>query len=385
MIHISIDLWAARLYTSACWLAARLLVHLHPHLSISIAGYMMDVERALSTLEESPMPHKDFGFLVVPKRLRYSATHPFYFGTWSRIVFGSGCAFSQCSTTQTERSLTSRSCGESVLLPATPEYVFCIFPAVHFTVSFPQSRCRLISERHTRTYHCERSHVKLSSSDVFLGFLRCTKLGMSCHSLSIDPNLCLRHNRYCIGLMLISPLGDLLRRRQLIMTLVTITTCLSVGLVLSRSLLSFQMFAFLLGVFNVTPQILIPFAADLASPRQREAAVSVLQSGIMLGILLARVAAGIIAYYFQWRVVYYVSIGVQLIVLCGIYLLVPDQSPKNPDLTYLEIFYTMAKYIVTEPRLVQASLINVASVACWSSFWTTLTFFLGGPPYNYPT
>lgn len=61
---------------------------------------MMDAEQAISTFEESSVPHKDFGFLVVPKRLRYSVVHPFYFGPWSMIVFGSGCAFSQYSTTK---------------------------------------------------------------------------------------------------------------------------------------------------------------------------------------------------------------------------------------------------------------------------------------------
>lgn len=167
--------------------------------------------------------------------------------------------------------------------------------------------------------------------------------------------------------------------------LLFITTWLSVGLALSKSLLVFQRFAFLLGIFNVTPQILIPFAADLASPGHCGAAVSALQSGIMLGILLARVMAGVVAYFFHWRVVYYVSIGAQVIVLCGTYLLIPDQPCKNPDLTYLEIFYTMVKYLVTEPRLIQAVLINVASVACWSNFWVTLTFLLGGPPYHCST
>ncbi|KAG6379269.1 hypothetical protein JVT61DRAFT_11723 [Boletus reticuloceps] len=46
--------------------------------------------------------------------------------------------------------------------------------------------------------------------------------------------------------------------------------------------------------------------------------------------------------------------------------------------------YTMAKYLV-EPRLIQVMLVNVASIACWSSFWVTLTFLLGGPPYQYST
>lgn len=234
-------------------------------------------------------------------------------------------------------------------------------------------------------YHSEQFHLKLFFSDFMQGSYH-VPTWVRCHCLLADRNLtCLGHNRYCIGLFFISPLGDLLRRRQLILTLVTITTCLSIGLALSKSLFIFQTFAFLLGVFNVTPQILIPFAADLASTAQRGAAVSVLQSGIMLGILLARVLAGVVAYFFHWRVVYYISIGIQVVILCGTYLLIPDQPCKNPDLTYLEIFYTMAKYLVTEPRLIQAVFINLASVACWSSFWVTLTFLLGGPPYHYST
>lgn len=191
--------------------------------------------------------------------------------------------------------------------------------------------------------------------------------------------------RYCIGLLFISPLGDLLRRRQLILALLLITSCLSVGLALSRSLLTFQIFAFLVGMFNVTPQLLIPFAADLASPTQRRAAVSILQSGIMLGVLLARVIAGVVAHFFQWRTVYYVSIGIQAISLCGTYLFIPDQPCRNPDLSYLDMLSTMARYLVTEPQLAQAVLINVASVACWSSFWVTLTFLLGNSPYYYST
>ena len=75
-------------------MSALLLVSLLLLLSVSFAGYTMDVEQAHSTIEESLIPHKDFGFLVVPKRLRYSAAHPFYFGLWSKLVFGSGCAFS---------------------------------------------------------------------------------------------------------------------------------------------------------------------------------------------------------------------------------------------------------------------------------------------------
>jgi len=40
---------------------------------------------------------------------------------------------------------------------------------------------------------------------------------------------------------------------------------------------------------------------------------------------------------------------------------------------------------VTEPLVIQASIVNLASSACYSSFWVTLTFLLGDLPYKYST
>lgn len=91
MIHISFSLKVKR----ASRPCARLLLHLRSLLSNSVFGYTMDLEQALSSLQEEP--HNDFGILAIPKRLRYSVFQPFYFGPWSKIVFGIGCAFSQCS------------------------------------------------------------------------------------------------------------------------------------------------------------------------------------------------------------------------------------------------------------------------------------------------
>jgi len=110
-----------------------------------------------------------------------------------------------------------------------------------------------------------------------------------------------------------------------------------------------------------------------------------LQSGIMLGILLARVISGVVGYFTSWSTVYYMAIGVQVIVLCAAYFLVPDHEPKNSHLTYPHILHSMFTYTITEPRLVQASLINIASVACWTNFWVTLTFLLGDEPYHFST
>ncbi|KAF9047828.1 major facilitator superfamily domain-containing protein [Panaeolus papilionaceus] len=190
---------------------------------------------------------------------------------------------------------------------------------------------------------------------------------------------------YATGLVLISPLGDLLRRRQLILAIVIVSTSLTIGLAVTSNLIVFEALSFLVGAVSVTPQVLIPLAADLAPAHKRASAISVVFSGLLFGILIARVLAGIISEFVSWRVVYYFALGVQSLVLVGCYLLLPDYPSKNKDLTYFRILWTMAKFAVTEPILIQACFVNLASSACFSNFWVTLTFLLGGPPYHYST
>ena len=192
-------------------------------------------------------------------------------------------------------------------------------------------------------------------------------------------------NSYATGLVLITPLGDLVRRRQLILCIVALSTSLTIGLAVTRSLHVFETLSYLVGVVTVTSQILLPLAADLAPENKRATAISIVLSGLLFGILLARLLAGVIAEFTSWRVVYYFAVGMQALVLVWSYLMLPDYPSKNKDLTYWNILSTMAKFSVTEPILIQASSINLASYACYSNFWVTLTFLLGGPPYHYST
>lgn len=180
-------------------------------------------------------------------------------------------------------------------------------------------------------------------------------------------------------------MGDLVRRRPLLLLIVLVSASLTIGLSVTKKLVVFEALSFLTGMFTVTPQILLPLAADLAPPERRAAALSVVLAGLLLGILAARVIAGIIAEFASWRIVYFMSIGLQFFVLSMLYFIIPDVPAKNAHLRYHEILYTMAKFAVTEPILIQAMFINLLSSACFSNFWVTLTFLLDGSPYHYST
>ncbi|KAJ7505896.1 major facilitator superfamily domain-containing protein [Mycena galericulata] len=221
-------------------------------------------------------------------------------------------------------------------------------------------------------YYCQPLLIQFSDS-----------FGVSYNEVSRIPTLL--QAGYATGILFISPLGDLVRRRQLIIFLALLSSSLTIGLAVTRNLAVFEVLSFLIGAVSVTPQILLPLAADLAPPERRATALSVVFSGLLFGILVARVIAGIIAQFTSWRVVYYFAIGVQSLVLVASYFVIPDYPAKNQDMSYWGILRTMAKFAYTEPILIQACLVNLASCACFTNFWVTLTFLLGGPPYHYST
>lgn len=195
---------------------------------------------------------------------------------------------------------------------------------------------------------------------------------------------------YAAGLVFLTPLGDLVPRRPLILLLLVSSTFLSLGVALAPSLNAISALSFLLGAATVTPQVLIPLAADLAPPKKRAGAISIVLSGLLLGILVARVLAGIIGEFTGlegWRNVYWMAFGIQAATWVLVYALIPDWPAKNrgTGLSYFSVLKTMVIYAFTEPLLIQCYIIGFLSSAVFSNFWVTLTFLLDGPPYHYST
>ncbi|KAG1729031.1 hypothetical protein EDB19DRAFT_134162 [Suillus lakei] len=102
-----------------------------------------------------------------------------------------------------------------------------------------------------------------------------------------------------IGLLFLTPLGDMFRRRQLILLLVMLSTTFTIGLAITNNFLVFEFISFLIGLASVTPQIF-----SYTSPPH-------------VGHFLARVAAGVIGNFTNWHVIHYMSIGLQCFDPCS--------------------------------------------------------------------
>lgn len=158
------------------------------------------------------------------------------------------------------------------------------------------------------------------------------------------------------------------------------------GLCLTNSFQAFLGLSFIVGATTVTPQLMLPLVADMAPPERKASSLSITTSGLMLGMLIARLLSGIVANYTSWRNIYWFSFGAQNLLLVLLFFFVPDYPSTNPDgLNYFRALWTIVTMLFTEPILVQACLIGFFISSIFTSFWTTLTFLLASPPYEYPS
>lgn len=158
----------------------------------------------------------------------------------------------------------------------------------------------------------------------------------------------------------------------------------SIGLCVTQSLSVFAAIQFISAVTTVTPQLMMPLVGDLAPPNRRATALSIVGAGLMLGILLARLLSGIVTNYVSWRVIYWISVGLQYLIFALLWLYMPDYPSANPGgLNYFKMLWSIPLMVIKHPVLLQASLIALFTAATFTNFWTVLTFLLAGPPYFY--
>ena len=187
---------------------------------------------------------------------------------------------------------------------------------------------------------------------------------------------------YALGLVLLVPLGDLLQRRRLITRVLFGAVAALVAAALSPKLLWFDVACLFIGITAVVAQVLVPFAAHLAADADRGRVVGRVMSGLLLGILLARVASGLISDVIGWRGVYWIAAGLMLLqtlVLARLLPAEPAQSRQSYGALLLSILHLMRDEPVLRRRIVY----GMAVFAAFSVLWTSLPFLLAPPPYGY--
>lgn len=187
---------------------------------------------------------------------------------------------------------------------------------------------------------------------------------------------------YAAGLLFLVPLGDMFERRMLI---VSMTLLAAGGMLITASSQSLTMMIIgtaLTGLFSVVAQILVPLAATLASPEKRGKVVGTIMSGLLLGILLARTVAGLLASLGGWRTVYWVASVLMVIMALALWRGLPKVKQEN-HLNYPQLLASVFSLFTRDKLLRTRAVLGCLTFANFSILWTSMAFLLAAPPFDY--
>ncbi|MEU6673465.1 MFS transporter [Streptomyces sp. NPDC046925] len=207
------------------------------------------------------------------------------------------------------------------------------------------------------------------------------------HDLAMSPALVgsvvtLTHVGYGLGLFFLVPLGDVADRRKLIVSQLLL-------LVLALAMVATAHTAVLLlagmaatGLLAVVTQTLVAFAASLARPAGRGRVVGLVTSGVVIGILLARTASGLMADLAGWRSVYLASASLTALLALVLYRVLPRHGGTAPTtLRYGQLLRSTITLFARERLLRVRALFGLLVFAAFSTLWSSVALPLSEAPY----
>lgn len=185
---------------------------------------------------------------------------------------------------------------------------------------------------------------------------------------------------YAAGLFLLVPLGDMFRKRKIILIDFVLIIASLLAFAFSQNITVMLVSSFFIGLSSVVPQMFVPLAAQLSAPEEKSKNVGMVMTGLLIGILGSRIFSGIVGEHLGWREVYYIGAGVLFVLWVLIFFLLPDIKPTFAG-SYLGLLKSILYYIKTVPSLRLASVRGGLALGSFLAFWTTLTFHLERPPF----
>jgi len=186
---------------------------------------------------------------------------------------------------------------------------------------------------------------------------------------------------YAFGILLFVPMGDVAERRGLIVKLFAAVSAALLAAGVAPSLWALVAASVAIGVTAAVTHIVVPIAPELAEPGESGRAIGTVMTGLLLGILLGRTAAGWLATALGWRGVFLVAAGFTALFVPLLWWGLPRMPPVKA-VNYRHALGSLWKLALEQPILREASVVGFLVFAAFSSFWTNLAFLLGTPHYK---
>lgn len=186
---------------------------------------------------------------------------------------------------------------------------------------------------------------------------------------------------YAMGLLFIVPLADMVSRRKIIVTSMAIAAIVAGLIAKASSLTTVLLASILLGMCSVVPQIFVPMAGQFSRPENKSRNMGFVLSGLLTGVLAARVVSGWLGEWLGWRAMYAVAAALMLLCLVVATRMLPRMRPTFSG-TYLSLMKTVGTIFIRKKNIRTHSLRAAFSFASMMSIWSCMAFHLAGAPFH---
>ena len=191
---------------------------------------------------------------------------------------------------------------------------------------------------------------------------------------------------YVVGLVFLTPLGDVWERRGLLVGLLGLAAAALLGAGLSPTYAVFLFACFTIGITSVLVQILIPFVAGLSRPEERDRNLGTLLSAALLGVLVSRTLSGFVGARFGWRGMFFAASAVMVVLAGLLRLTLPRYQPSSAArLEYPQLLASIWHLFRDLPALRAIAVTGALMYASLSAFWSALAFYLLGDYHAGPS
>lgn len=185
---------------------------------------------------------------------------------------------------------------------------------------------------------------------------------------------------YAVGLLCIVPLGDLCRRKNIVLVNFCVLVFSLLVIACSANIYVIWAASFLTGVGSMIPQIFVPIASQFSRPEHKGRNVGIVISGLLTGILASRVVSGVVGDFLGWRAMYFIASGLMLVCAFVVMKVLPDIRPTFKG-SYAKLMASLFSLVCDYPALRIYSVRAGLAFGSFLSLWACLSFKMAQAPF----
>ncbi len=186
---------------------------------------------------------------------------------------------------------------------------------------------------------------------------------------------------YALGLIFVVPLADKVSRRRIVSTNMIVAVLCCIAIALSQNLWLVWGASLVLGCNSVVPQMFIPVANHFSKPENKSRNMGIVLTGLLSGVLGARVLSGYIGEWAGWREMF----GIAAVIMAACFIVILRTLPAMPSSftgSYGKLMKSIVKIYRDYPAIRIYALRGGLSFGSMMAIWSCMAFHLSGSPFN---